>query len=66
MYMAGRTLQSALQLGNEMDNQGSGINAWQRQELLSTAYRLAPGSGPVQLPNQWISGFFSRGKEVRT
>jgi len=66
MYMAGRTLQSALQLGNEMDNQGSGIKAWQGQKLLSTACRLAPGSGPVQLPNQWISGFSSKEKDVRT
>jgi len=66
MYMAGRALHSAQQLGNEMDIQGSGINAWQGQELLSTASRLAPGSGPVQLSTQWISGFFSRGKDVKT
>jgi len=53
MYMAGRALQSAQQLGNGMENQGSGINARQGQELLSKASRLASGSGPVQLPTQW-------------
>jgi len=60
MYMAGSALHAAQQLGYEKDGQGSGINNWKGQELLSTASRLAPDSGPVKFHTQWISGFFSR------
>ena len=35
--------QSAQQVCNGLDNQGSRFNAWQQQELFSKATRLAPG-----------------------
>jgi len=60
--MAARTLQSAQQLGNGLDNQGSRFSAWQGQELFSKASRIAPSSGPDQLPTQWVSGLFFQGK----
>lgn len=60
--MAARTLQSAQQPGIGLDNQGSRFNAWQGQELFSKAPRLAPGSGPVQPPTQWVSWLFLQGK----
>jgi hypothetical protein len=65
IYMAVRTLQSAQQLGIGLDNQGSRFNAWQGQGLFSKAPRLAPGSGPVQPPTQWVSGPFLQGKRCQ-
>jgi len=65
MYMAGRSLQSAQKLGNGLDKEGSVINGWQGQELLSKASRLAPESGPVQLPTKWLSGLFLQGKRFQ-
>lgn len=65
IYMAARTLQSAQQLGIGLDNQGPRFNAWQVQELFLKASRLAPGSGPVQPPAQWVSGLFLQGKRCQ-
>jgi hypothetical protein len=36
-----------------------------RDELISKASRLASGSGPVQLPTQWVSGLFLQGKRCQ-
>ena len=47
-----------------LDNQGSRFNAWQGQELFSKAPRLAPGSGPVQPPTQWVIRALSSGEKM--